>query len=99
MSLKEEWDLTEEDSPAVFIEVSLEVKQEDVDDSSIFHSVDEDCTTNNNKVMIYNVDFLLNYPHFNNYLGKIVEKTITKIYIFSMLSVLKHLNSYGINLI
>ena len=56
MSLKEEWDLKEEDSPAVFIEVSLEVKQEDADDSSFFHSVDEECTTNNGKV-IYMLTF------------------------------------------
>ena len=52
MSLKEEWDVKEEDSPAVFIEVSLEVKQEDPEDSSVFHSIDEDCTTNINKVII-----------------------------------------------
>ena len=51
LSSKEEWGLKEEDSPAVFIEVSLEMKKEDVDDSSVFHSVDEDCTTNINKVM------------------------------------------------
>ena len=73
MSLKEEWDLKEEDSPAVFIEVSLEVKQEDTDESSVFHSVDEDCTTNNNKVMIHSIDLLLNYPHISQYLGMIVE--------------------------
>ena len=60
MSLKEEWDVKEEDSPAVFIEVSLEVKQEDEDDSSVLHQVDEDCTTNNYKVIIYSIDLLLN---------------------------------------
>ena len=52
LSLKEEWDLKEDVSPAVFIEVSLEVKQEDPEDSSVFHSIDEDCTTNINKVII-----------------------------------------------
>ena len=51
MSLKEEWDLKEEDSPAVFVEVSLEVKQEDADDSSVFHSVDESCSINVNMVI------------------------------------------------
>ena len=75
MSLKEEWDVKEEDSPSVFIEVSLEVKQEDADDSSVFHSV-ENCTTNNYKVMIYSVDLLV-IIH-NNYLGK-GGKTITEI--------------------
>ena len=64
MSLKEEWDLKEEDSPAVFIEVSLEVKQEDEDDSSVFHSIDEDCTTNDVKVEIYSDDLLSNFLHF-----------------------------------
>ena len=53
MSFKEEWDLKEEDSPAVFIEVSVEVKQEDADDPSVFHSVDESCSTNNNKVITF----------------------------------------------
>ena len=53
MSLKQEWNLKEENSPAVFIEVSLEVKQEDADDSSVFHSVDESCTTNNYKVITF----------------------------------------------
>ena len=64
LSLKEEWDVKEEDSPAVFIEVSLEVKQEDEDDSSVFHSIDEDCTTNDVKVEIYSDDLLSNFLHF-----------------------------------
>ena len=63
MSLKEEWDLKEEDSPARFIEVTLEVKEEEADDSSVFHSVDENCTTN--KVIIFSVDLFLNFPHYN----------------------------------
>ena len=51
MSLKEEWGLKDEDSPAVFIEVSVEVKEEDADDLSVFHSVDKDCATNINTVI------------------------------------------------
>ena len=54
MSLKEEWDLKEDDSPARFIEVTLELKEDEADDSSVFHSVDEDCTTN--MVIIYSDD-------------------------------------------
>ena len=75
MSLKEEWDVKEEDSPAVFIEVEIKVKQEDADDS-VIHSVDEECTTNNYKVMIYSVDLFLNFTHFNEYLVKILEDTL-----------------------
>ena len=56
MLSKEEWHLKEEDSPAVFIEVSLEVKQEDPDATSVFHSVDGSCTTNFNEVIIHSVD-------------------------------------------
>ena len=63
LSLKEEWDLKHEDSPAGFIEVTLEVKEEEADDSSVFHSVDENCTTN--KVIIFSVDLFLNFPHYN----------------------------------
>ena len=87
ISLKEEWDVKEEDSPAVFIEVSLEVKQEYADDSSVFHQVDEECTTN--EVIIYSVDLLLNFPHFNEYLAKFVDNTGDK---FSMFSGLRHFN-------
>ena len=90
ISLKEEWDVKEEDSPAVFIEVSLEVKQEYADDSSVFHQVDGECTTNYSKVIIHSIDLLLNFLQFNEYLGKIVEETLTEIYIFSIYSVLKH---------
>ena len=40
-----------EDSQDVNVEGSSEVKQEYADDSSVFHSVDEDCTPNSNMVM------------------------------------------------
>ena len=66
MALKEEWDIKEEDSPTVEVslEVSLEVKQEDTDESSVFHSIDEERTTNDYKVTIYSDDLLFNFPHF-----------------------------------
>ena len=37
--------------PKQYLYEKSEVKQEDADDSSVFHSVDERCKTNNNKVM------------------------------------------------
>ena len=91
-SLKEEWDVKEEDSPATFIEVSLEVKQEDADDLSVFHSVGGDCTSNKTnyyKVGIYFVDLLLNFPHFNEYLAKYIDNNRDKL---SMFSGLRHFN-------
>ena len=54
--VKNEWKvevIKVEDSQDVNIEGSSEVKQEDADDSSVFHSVDEECMTNHNMVMTY----------------------------------------------
>ena len=54
--VKNEWKkevIKVEDSQGVNIEGSPEVKQGEVDDSSVFHLVDEDCTTNSNMVMTF----------------------------------------------
>ena len=51
--VKNEWKkevIKVEDSQAVDIEGGREMKQEDADDSTVFHSVYENCTTNAQKV-------------------------------------------------
>ena len=59
--VKNEWKvevIKVEDSQDVNIEGSPEVKQEYEDDSYVFQSVDDDCTTNSNKVMTLNFSWL-----------------------------------------